>query len=320
MRVVGSVERVGALSREEFERDFVQADRPVIISGSIEHWAARKTWSPEELRERIGSVPVRYKISSSHLHPDFEAEAGAPLLASEESTFAEFLDKLRGPDAAKCLLMGEDAQLMRVTPGEPREISSSFKPLMEDFEIPPYFSEDRINTVWSWFGSAGPRTWLHFDNNGCHNLNAQVCGSKRFWLFPPVSLEGLYPFGFDSGIPLPNVSQVNIESPDCARFPLFSEMECQEGEMREGDMLFLPAFWFHSFHHLGEFNANITFWWRPETLRLNPVSRRWAWLELLNRTLGDLAGSDGSTGGFDELPAEAKDILRRIDARACIDS
>ncbi|MFG2196127.1 cupin-like domain-containing protein [Streptomyces sp. NPDC048639] len=319
MKVVGSVERVEAPSREEFEKEFVQADRPVIISGAIDHWIARKNWSSEELRKRIGSVPVRYKVSSSHLHPDFDVEEGEPLFASEESTFADFLARLRGPDAARFLLMGEDAQLMRAMPDGSREISPSLGSLIDDFEIPPYFSEDRINTVWSWFGSAGPRTWLHYDNNGCHNLNAQISGSKRFWLFPPVGLEGFYPFEIDAKIPLPNVSQVNIESPDHARFPLFDEMECREGEMHEGDMLFLPAFWFHSFHHLGDFNANITFWWRPDSLRLNPVSRRWAWLELLNRTLADSAGSDASAGGFNGLPTEAKDILRRLDAHACVD-
>jgi hypothetical protein len=62
-------------------------------------------------------------------------------------------------------------------------------PLLEDITLPECIPEEELYTVWAWFSGKGVRTWLHYDNNGCHNLNAQVSGSKRALLFPPTDLE-----------------------------------------------------------------------------------------------------------------------------------
>jgi len=48
------IERRNNISLEEFDRDFATKSRPVIISGSIEHWPARH-WSRQDLRQRCGS-------------------------------------------------------------------------------------------------------------------------------------------------------------------------------------------------------------------------------------------------------------------------
>ena len=50
----------------------------------------------------------------------------------------------------------------------------------------------------------GVRTWLHYDNNGCHNLNAQICGHKRCWLYAPDQLQRMHPFLLGSGNPAHN--------------------------------------------------------------------------------------------------------------------
>jgi hypothetical protein len=41
-------------------------------------------------------------------------------------------------------------------------------------------------------------------------------------------------------------------------------------------LLFIPAWWFHAFWHLGELNANVNFWWKPVTTTTNAVAERQA--------------------------------------------
>jgi hypothetical protein len=316
MRVCGEVERVGPLSRGEFEERFAHPERPAIIAGAIEHWPARRRWSPELLGRRLGSARVRCKISQRQVHPDFDAADPGETFATRELSFAEFLQSLAGPGGASWFMTGEEDPLLRIRPGQPRRVSSVLGTLLDDVAPPALFDPERLYTVWSWFSAAGLRSWLHYDNNGCHNLNAQVRGSKRFWLFPPHELDCFYPFELEGEPPAHNCSRVDVECPDPERFPRFAQARCLEGELREGELLFLPAFWFHTFLHTGSFNANVNFWWRPESLRLNPVSQRWAWLRALGAALGepspDCAGP--ARADLDKLSPESRALLRRIDA------
>ncbi len=315
MRVVGSIERVERIGRDEFEARFVRREVPVVIAGAIDAWPARERWSPDALKRRFAGVPIRHKASRSHLHPDFDAGTPALAFATRESAFDAFLDALSGPDAARWLFTGDEEPLLRARPGRPREIHPRLAALLDDVAPPPYFDPDALHTVWSWFSGAGVRTWLHYDNNACHNLNAQVRGTKRCWLFAPRALDCFYPFELDAVLPAHNCSRVNVERPDWARFPRFRSAECLEGELREGDLLFIPAFWFHTFLHTGPFNANVNFWWRPETLALHPVSQRWLWLKTLASALAERA-SDGpgpTPADLDRLAPELRALLCRID-------
>jgi hypothetical protein len=315
VRVVGSIERVARIEREEFEERFAGPELPVVIAGGASGWPARERWSPGELRQRFAGVPIRHKASRNHLHPDFDAGDPAVAFATREASFDAFLDALSGPDASRWLFTGDEEPLLRARPGRPREIHPRLAALLDDIALPAYFEPEAIHTIWAWFSAAGVRTWLHYDNNACHNLNAQIRGAKRCWLFAPRALDCFYPFELDARLPAHNCSRVNVEAPDLARFPRFRGAECLEGELREGDLLFIPAFWFHTFLHTGTFNANVNFWWRPERLALHPVSQRWAWLKTLATALSARA-SDGpgpTPADLARLGPELRALLCQID-------
>ena len=68
---------------------------------------------------------------------------------------------------------------------------------------------------------------LHYDNNGCHNFNAQITGTKRCLLFAPSELSRLAP-SLGGSNPAHNCSQIDIESPNFEKFPEFREASCYE--------------------------------------------------------------------------------------------
>jgi hypothetical protein len=258
-------------------------DEPLILEGLIEHWPARGAdgWDGPGLVRRIGALPARYKLSPSHRHPDFAASTLGEMFATRETTFAGLLALLArgGSEAARCFLTGDEEFVIRRRPGQPEERNAKLAALFADFELPELFEPDALYTVWLWLSGAGVRSWLHYDTNGCHNLNAQIRGAKRVWLFPPEALPQLYPFELGGANPAHNCCQVDIEAPDVQRFPAFAKSVCLEGEVRAGDLLFLPADWIHSFLHTGALNVNLNFWWRPRRPRLTPVSVRQVFLD-----------------------------------------
>lgn len=85
------------------------------------------------------------------------------------------------------------------------------------------------------------------------NFLIQVVGQKRVVLFPPSALPNLYMIGDKSQV-------LDIDNPDLDKFPRFSEIERVECTMIPGDVLFIPALWFHNVTAVDYGVAVNTFW------------------------------------------------------------
>jgi hypothetical protein len=207
------------------------------------------------------------------------------MFARGRSSFADFLRRIgTGPDAerARLLFTGDEQFLLRRRDGVTVR-SPLLEPLLDDIEFPRFFPEERLYTVWSWFSGRGVRTWLHYDNNACHNLNAQVCGHKLCWLYAPDELARLHPFPLGGPNPAHNCSQIDVEAPQPEFEADFRALQPWRAELQAGDLLFIPAWWFHTFRHAGEFNANVNFWWQPARPSWNPVAARQSLLDAATR-------------------------------------
>jgi [protein]-arginine 3-hydroxylase / protease len=56
-----------------------------------------------------------------------------------------------------------------------------------------------------------------------------------------------------------NISAVDVEAPDLQRFPEFQDAAYVHTIMRPGDMLFIPARWWHFVKSLST-STSVTFW------------------------------------------------------------
>jgi lysine-specific demethylase 8 len=299
---VTPVERVECLTREEFERSFVERDKPVIIAGALSGWRALDSWSPRYIADRVGACSVSFKRSSSHVHPGFteeECRQDGPLgivdLArrlkralgarkggdKRRQPLSSYLDLIapESREANRYYLSGDEVKLYGLGKWNPE-----LEPLWNDARLPDQFQPSRLRTIGLWLSAKGVRSHLHYDGNALHNLNAQITGKKRVTLFPPSQASKLYPF-HASRLELFNFSRVNIERPNVALFPRFEQAERHEGELSAGDLLFIPACWFHSFEHRGDFNANINFWWQPDSLRASATVVRTLALRAVGKCL-----------------------------------
>lgn len=311
MKRLKEIRRVREITRDEFEAEFVLRDVPVVVSGAIRDSAAVRTWSPVTLRERFGDAPALYKVSSSNAHPDFRAASLSASFGRQSSDFSEFLDRITiypESERSRYLFTGDEQFLLRRREGR-TFFNEHYAPLLEDLPVPELISKDQLYTIWAWFSGPGVRTWLHYDNNRCHNLNAQITGKKECWLFAPSALADLAPFPLSGNNPAYNCSQIDVDFPDSERWPNFESVPGLRATLLPGDLLFIPAYWFHTFFHHGQFNANLNFWWLPEVVRDSPVVRRQTLLDLV--AAAKLDPAEGKL--FDVLAVLERAVLSSAD-------
>jgi len=297
------VPRVSSLTREEFVARFEEPEQPVVIAGGAAHFRAVRSWSAAYLKERWGGLVLDYKLSRSHQHPDFHAASLREMFARERGTLGSLIDAVTtGPpeERARRLFTGDERFLLQRRDGQTR-VDPELAPLLEDVETPALVPPAQLYTIWAWFSGRGVRTWLHYDNNGCHNLNAQITGAKTCALYGPNELARLAPFPLGGPNPAHNCSEIDVEARELP--PSFAALEAHEARIEAGDLLFIPAYWFHTFRHDGELNSNVNFWWKPERPRHTAVSARQALLDAVGR-----AGLDSKPG------SPVAETLRALDA------
>ncbi|AFV00466.2 cupin-like domain-containing protein [Simiduia agarivorans] len=161
----------------------------------------------------------------------------------------------------------------------------------------------------------------HFDSQ--QNLACCVVGRRRFTLFPPDQIENLYIGPLDltpAGQPISLADSVEA-------YPTLDQaLACAwVAELEPGDVLYLPAMWWHQVEGLADINLMINYWWRslPShhgdamhalfhamlSVRDLPTPEKKAWIGLFDHYV---FGNTGD-GRFDHIPANAKGRLGEID-------
>lgn len=86
------------------------------------------------------------------------------------------------------------------------------------------------------------------------NLLVQITGEKRVVLYSPNDLPYLYLDGDKSKV-------VDIDHADLKQYPEFSKAKPYECTMLPGDVLFIPALWFHNVTSI-DFSVAVNVFWR----------------------------------------------------------
>lgn len=130
--------------------------------------------------------------------------------------------------------------------------SQDYPSLASDLNLPQFFPEGKLFSSVLRVASPGLQLWTHYDV--MDNLLVQVVGRKRVVLFPPSAVEDLYLKGDKSLV-------VDIDNPDVDKFPRFPQAQRFECEMSPGDVLFIPALWFHNVTSI-DYSVAVNSFWR----------------------------------------------------------
>jgi len=231
------IERIAPPSLAAFQREYQAPRRPVILTGLMDDWPAR-SWTMDALRSRYGDRVVT-AVRTEGGHVVTSARSGIPY---ESIRFGDYLDMLEAPEMPGRYM---------VFP-----VSDVLPELIHDFVLPAYCRDAPWFRARFWLSAANTSSPLHRDPPD--NLFAQIFGRKRFVLFDPDDSSNLYPHPFFSG--LPDFSRVDIDRPDHASFPRFARARPILCEVGEGEVLYLPRYWWHQVTSLSR-SASVNLWW-----------------------------------------------------------
>lgn len=282
--IKGKVGRIEDPPHPAFFRRYVEANRPVILTGVMEPWPALGRWTPEYLAAVAGEHRGEVIVSANGLYPDYLTQPSP--MAKVEMPVSEFLRRAGGKAEAgeplpPVLAAGETYYVYGKS-----YLLDAVPRLAQDLGTPACLGNVPVSTRGVWISSPGCVTPLHYDlPNG---LLCQVLGSKRVYLFDPAQHDRLYPRspkfpGFDN---FERQSQVDIHHPDLGAFPEFRRAEALECVLRQGETLFIPSNWFHEVETL-ELSISVTFGFAGGT----STSELAALSEVFKKLSGDRQGT-----------------------------
>lgn len=234
----GEVPRLHRPDTATFRDDHYAANRPCVIEGAMEGWPALRTWQPEHLRERFGDAIVQIEANAG----EQAAGGGTPDRAFQEMRFGDFIDLVESGE-------GVDGHYMTANNTEAN--TAALDGLFDDVIWPDFLQPTGhpLGNGWFWYGPQGSFTPLHHDLT--NNLMAQFRGRKRVKLVAPFESAHIYNHEH-------RYSRVDLDAVDLERFPEMADVTIFETVIGPGDMLFLPAGWWHTVRAL-DVSVTVTF-------------------------------------------------------------
>lgn len=222
-----SVDRITAPPADVFRREYLDQQKPVIMTGLFADHPIAQVTSEEQAHRDLGwlRIPVGAEYTSAI------ARSGKPQ-ELETMRLDEYLD------------------MQRTHPGTLRMCSEqpTPAPMLAKFKLPDYDTfEDSISSFF--VGQAGQFANMHFDGDFRHVLFHQVFGTKRFIFIPPVR-NRLIPVAGN----LVEWSIQNMSDEEINRVLTFTGgYDCM---LHAGETLFIPA---SIWHYVGYTTTSMSF-------------------------------------------------------------
>lgn len=223
---LNQIPRVETISKEDFLRDYVYPQRPVVIERLIEDWPAYKKWNMDYIKELAGdrTVPLyddrpissEYKFNEPHT----------------EMKMADYIELLKSrPTKYRIFLY----HLMKEVPK-----------LQEDFKFPKVGLRFLKQLPMLFFGGENSKVFMHYDIDYANILHFHFHGKKQCILFPPSQSKYLYK------VPHALISREDIDfnDPDYKKFPALRKAEGFVTELNHGETLYMPEGFWHQMTYL----------------------------------------------------------------------
>jgi lysine-specific demethylase 8 len=236
------VPRVAA-SSSEVVRTVIDTASPAVFTQDISNTGRLLT--PNDLRHALQDENVTVSVSHGGA---FRPQAGA-VIPGRRMPFADFATYVENSNRQS----SERLYLSQF----PLDTTSVI--LGSDVAMPSYFPGSASPVIKNlWFGPAGTISPLHFDRS--HNLLHQHWGRKHVVMFDPSHSHLMKPGSKNSGTP--HVSSLDLVisgfNIDLSRLTA----PCLETLLEPGDVLFIPAFWWHHVISI-DVSISINYWWKP---------------------------------------------------------
>lgn len=242
------VERVGAITYEDFFRDYLEANQLCVFSTEVtEHWRSRKEWVMNG-RPYLEILSNQFGHSIAPVANCGQAKYNSQV--KQDMSVAEFcdywMDSCQSETNKTETLYLKDWHFCKAFPH------------YKAYETPIYFKSDWLNEFWDqrmdvtddyrfvYMGPKGSWTPFHADVFRSYSWSANICGCKKWLLYPPGQekylTDRLGNLAYDI---------LSDDMTDRVQFPDFEKASKPITVIqREGEVIFVPSGWHHQVWNL----------------------------------------------------------------------
>ena len=250
-----------SLTMEQVAQDHLVGSKPLIVTGSLETWNAKKTWDPDWFARTYPDdvviandrAPAR-KVDRMTLRPQSSVriklpqyvkymksfgrdEKAPPLYLNGWHAFKEHAELCGDIESPAWI---EDHTVLILQQIDKAIAGGGGKGAGGEDGAWVHNTDVLLNKVF--MGPAGNITRLHFDAHRAHGWLAQVRGRKLFVLFPPADSGKLYPLEGEATTQSPCDP---LDPSVCERYPKYGGASLQYAILEEGETILCPEGWWH---------------------------------------------------------------------------
>jgi Cupin-like domain len=211
---------------EEFRKNYLKQQTPVIIKGLAKNKIAGEKWSINYFKETMGNLNIgvynggsKKSTSSAHTTPDIEMKLNDYLSIIEKNE----------PTDLRIFLFN----FFKLNPK-----------LQEEFPCPVIFKGVLDNIGHMFFGGKNTTVRIHYDIDMSNVLLTHFGGKKKVVLISPEYTDLLYRLPFNT------FSLINLDKPDYEKYAGLEYIIGYECILQPGDSLFIPSGYWHYMTYL----------------------------------------------------------------------
>ncbi len=236
------IERRSNLSYDEFAGKYLFANKPVIVTDALRQWKALSRWTPEFFQKEFGDM--KFTISDTEVGQQGYKNGGG-----REFVMSQFIDQVLASTEENPAPYFRNKILYELFPSLKQDIQPFPEYFLPNWLVDHYMLRpvrevlNRGAAIEIYIGGRGGAfPVLHYDGAGTHAFLMQIYGRKQYIVFPPDQEKYLYPSPAKINLSLIN----NVEKPDLQKFPLFANAKPIIFILEPGELLFVPAHWWHT--------------------------------------------------------------------------
>ena len=220
------IPRVGSLSKEEFTRDYLRPQKPVVIKDCIRDWPAYDKWDFNYIRQVAGDKMVPLYDNRPVDHRDGFNEPHATM------RMRDYLDLLeREPTKYRIFLWN----VMKEVPE-----------LQKDFAFPDFGIPLMKGLPMLFFGGMDSYTFMHYDIDLANIFHFHFAGKKECILFPQSESKYLYKIPHS----LITHESIDFANPDYQKWPGLRRAEGFRTFLEHGEVLYMPEGYWHYMRYI----------------------------------------------------------------------
>ncbi|KAK3103844.1 hypothetical protein FSP39_022383 [Pinctada imbricata] len=224
---------------------------PTVLQGLDIGSCVQKWSSLEYLMKNGGNKQVKIHVSESP-QMDFINKN----FVYRSLPFDDFVRRASEKTHSEYFISETENYYLRALGDDPRreiaDIHSQFPTLAQDVKFPYLFPREKFFSSVFRIASEGLQLWTHYDI--MDNFLMQISGRKKVVLFSPDDVNYLYLNGDKSEV-------LDVDNPDTDKFPDFYKAQKHVCFLEPGDVLFIPALWFHNVISL-DFGVAVNVFWK----------------------------------------------------------